>query len=179
MRTAATLLFGCLMAAALPVRAQEKKDSPDPAIYRVEFKIRDGSDAAAKTGRRYTMLVDTSGKGVFKVGDKIPYATGSFQPGVGASVATQYSFLDTGVNIDCRLRELSGKITLTADIDISTIVHYDKTAAVNPPTPSVAQIRIAGVSSLVEPGKPAMVASIDDPVTMRKFDVEATVTKVN
>ena len=40
-----------------------------------------------------------------KIGDKVPYATGSFQPGIGGVginplVNTQFTFLDVGVNVD-------------------------------------------------------------------------------
>ena len=121
-------------------------------------------------------------KGRFSVGDKVAYATNSFQPGVGgasAQLATQYTYLDTGVNIDCRLRNLNGTITLSADIDISTISPRDKASPINPPNPTVAQIRMAGVSAVVSLGKPALVGSIDDPVTGRRFDVDVTVTKAN
>ena len=171
------------LASALSAPAQEKA-SPPGTVYKVDFNIRDGSDAAAKAGRHYTILVEAGSKGTFSAGDKVPYATGSFQPGVGGVgvnplVNTQYTYLDTGVNIDCRVREVQGRILLNADINISTVVQHDKTAPNILPNPTVASLRISGISAVVDPGKPAMVASIDDPVTKRKFEVTATVTKVS
>ena len=47
----------------------------------------------------------------------------------------------------------------------------------NPPTPTIAALRIE-INDVLMLGKPTLVASIDDPVTMRKFDVEVTVTPV-
>ena len=40
-----------------------------------------------------------------KIGDRVPYATGSFQPGIGTVgvsplVSTQFQFVDTGVNVE-------------------------------------------------------------------------------
>jgi hypothetical protein len=40
-----------------------------------------------------------------KIGDKVPYATGSFQPGIGTVgvsplVSTQFQFAETGVNVE-------------------------------------------------------------------------------
>jgi hypothetical protein len=182
MRMICTLILTSLLTITLPVHAQEGKESADPVVYKVEFSIHDGGDATAKAGRHYTMVVDTTGKGTFRVGERVPYATGSFQPGAGGAsgpLATQYTYLDTGVNIDCRLRNLNGTITLSADIDISTISPRDKASPINPPNPTVAQIRMAGVSAVVSLGKPALVGSIDDPVTGRRFDVDVTVTKAN
>ena len=43
-------------------------------------------------------------KAELKIGQRIPYATGSFQPGVGTVgvsplVSTQFNYVDTGVNV--------------------------------------------------------------------------------
>jgi hypothetical protein len=183
MRTAVTFILATLLAPVMPGHAQEKKESVEPTVYKVEFTIRDGSDAAAKAGRRYTMFVDTNGKSAFQVGDKVPYTTGAFQPAIGTGtslrVGTQYTYLDTGVNIDCWLKESNGKLALSANVDISAIVQPARSAATDIPNPTVASIRLSGARAVLTPGKPALVASIDDPVTMRKLDVEATVTKVN
>ena len=175
MRKISVVILTSLLFASLPAWGQ----GPDSAVYRVEFNIHDGSDAAAKIGRRYTMLIDANGRGTFRAGNKVPYATGSFQSGAGSpQVATQYNYAEIGVNIDARLKDLNGKVSLSADLDLSTLVQPDKGAAMTPPTPTIAQLRVA-ISAALNPGTPTLVAAIDDPVTMRKFEVEATITKVN
>jgi hypothetical protein len=172
-----------LLLPLLPAMAQEKSPLSHPGVYRVEYRIRDGSDAAAKTGRRYTMLIENHNKGTLKVGDRVPVATGSFQPGTGGVgvsplVNTQFSYLDIGVNIDAHLDDDNGRITLNSNLDISTLVeHKPAQPSQVLPNPTVSQIKIAEISTML-PGKPTLVASIDDPVTQRKFDVEVTVTKV-
>jgi len=179
MRSPAILALVSLLAPILPVHAQEK--TAEPTVYKVEFAIRDGSQAAAQAGRRYTMLVGANEKGIFRVGEKVPYATSSFQPGIGGAgpqPLMQYTYLDTGVNIECRLRELNGKITLNADFDISAVRQHEKADTLHPPNPTVDAIRL-GVSTLMSPGKPTQIVSMDDPVTMKKFDIDATVTKLN
>jgi hypothetical protein len=182
MRTSAVLFLSTLLIPTLPVYGQEK-GATDSGVYKVEFNIHDGSDAAAKAGRRYTIMIEGNDKGIFRVGQKVPYATGSFQPGVGSAgvtplVSTQFSYAEVGVNIDCRINEMNGRIRLKATLDLSTVVQHDKSNAQIPPMPIIGQLRVE-VNALVNPGKPTLVASVDDPVTMRKFDVEATVTKVN
>jgi hypothetical protein len=175
MRKMSVVIVTSLLFASLPAWGQ----GPDSAVYRVEFNIHDGSDAAAKAGRHYTMLIEANGKGVFKAGSKVPYATGSFQPGAGSpQVATQYNYAEVGVNIDAYLKEVNGRVSLNAMLDLSTLVQPDKGAAMTPPTPTIAQLRVQ-INAALTPGKPTQVAAIDDPVTMRKFEVEATITKVN
>jgi type II secretory pathway component GspD/PulD (secretin) len=127
------------------------------------------------------MLVSATGKGTFRVGNRVPYATGAFQASAGGTpqVNTQYQYFDVGVNIDCWVREGAGKINVKADLDVSTVVQHDRSAAAGTaPNPTISQIKM-NVDAMVNPGKPTVVASIDDPVTMRKFDVDVAVTKVN
>jgi len=173
------VLFALAVASA---PAQERRDSSG-ATYKVEFRVRDGSDAAAKNGRRYTIWIDGGSRGSFHIGERVPVASGSFQPGTGGAginplVNTQYTYFDTGVNIDAGINDSNGRLNLTATIDVSTIVpHKAEPGVATIPNPTVAQVKIA-INAMVGLNKPAQVASIDDPVTQRKFDVEAVVTKV-
>jgi general secretion pathway protein D len=64
-------------------------------------------------------------KATLKIGDRIPVATGSFQPGIGGVginplVNTQFQYLDVGVNIDITPRVHAGReVTLKVSLDIS------------------------------------------------------------
>jgi len=64
-------------------------------------------------------------KATLKIGDRIPVATGSFQPGIGGVginplVNTQFQYLDVGVNIDITPRVHAGReVTLKISLDIS------------------------------------------------------------
>ena len=68
-----------------------------------------------------------SQKVTLKIGDKYPYATGSFQPGVGAVgvsplVSTQFQFADVGVNIDLTPKIHGGEeVTMHIEIEVSNI----------------------------------------------------------
>jgi hypothetical protein len=173
-----------LIAAAmlLPAYAQERNFGP--ATYKVEFNIRDGNDAAARTPRHYTMLIQPGRKANFRVGNRVPVATGSFQPGVAGVgvnplVNTQYTYIDVGVNIDCTINEVNGRIEMHGNLDLSTIQKTEAPPnAANPPNPTVVQTKL-DLDTVIEPGKPAVIAAIDDPVTTRHFQVEATVTRAN
>lgn len=171
-----------LATAVLPALSQEKKDAALSATYKVEWRIKDGSDAAAKNGRRYTMLIDTTGSGSFHVGDRVPVPTGPVNPNGGATTFanTQFSYYDVGINIDTRLREQpQGKVEINSTLELSALVRNkaDGSAAAVTMQPTVSQIKIV-VNTTLTPGKPSLVASIDDPVSERKFEVEAVVTKI-
>jgi general secretion pathway protein D len=62
-----------------------------------------------------------------RIGDKVPYATGSFQPGIGSVgvsplVSTQFQFAEVGVNIDMTPHvHGSDELTLHIAIEISNV----------------------------------------------------------
>jgi general secretion pathway protein D len=66
-------------------------------------------------------------KATLKIGDRVPVATGSFQPGIGGVgvnplVNTQFQYLDVGVNIDITPRVHAGReVTLKMSLDISAV----------------------------------------------------------
>jgi Bacterial type II and III secretion system protein len=175
MRTSLALAAAAILMAHTPVRAQ---DSHGPAVYKVEFDIHDGSEAAGKV-RHYTLLTAANQKATFKVGSRVPVATGSFQSGTGAASmtpVTQYTYVDVGVNIDCTIGEANGKLLMHGNVDISSIMKNEP--ALPSANPTVGQTKLV-LDTAVDPGKPTVVASIDDPVTARQFRVQATVTRVN
>jgi general secretion pathway protein D len=65
-----------------------------------------------------------------KIGDRIPYATGSFQPGVGTVgvsplVSTQFNFAEVGVNVDITPQVHSNReISMHLEIEVSSVKQY-------------------------------------------------------
>jgi hypothetical protein len=165
-----------MMAAALlcPGLAVHAQDSKESSPYKVDFTIRDTGDAGGKTGRKYSLLMNRNQKTVFKVGNRVPVATGGTNS--AGMLNTQFTYIDVGLNIDCVLDERGSKFAIHADLDISTAVTPDKNLS-SVQNPTISQIKL-NLDTILAPGKPTTVASFDDPVTSRKFDVDVTVTKM-
>lgn len=156
------LVAGCLLTACLL-----GQDKPPIETYKVDFQIRE--DGVAKP-RRYTIMTDSTGQGRFRVGTKVAYATALSPTGV----PTSYSYMDIGVSINVRVRPgATGKVALNADVEITSVQAQEKMA----PNPSVSNVR-TDINAQVTPKKPTLMASIEDPSTSKKFDVEVTVTPV-
>jgi general secretion pathway protein D len=78
-------------------------------------------------------------KASLKIGDRVPVATGSFQPGIGGVginplVNTQFQYLDVGVNIDITPRvHAGGEVTLKVSLDISAVTSTANIGGISQP----------------------------------------------
>jgi general secretion pathway protein D len=85
------------------------------------------SDSRTKIQESPEVRVSDGQKVTMKIGEKYPYATGSFQPGVGTVgvsplVSTQFQFVDVGVNMDMTPHvHGDNEVTLHVSIEISGI----------------------------------------------------------
>ncbi len=78
-------------------------------------------------------------KATLKIGDRVPVATGSFQPGIGGVginplVNTQFQYLDVGVNIDITPRvHANREVTLKVSLDISSVTGQSNIGGISQP----------------------------------------------
>src|SRR5436853_1134662 len=135
---------------AAPVFCQGTRE-----VYKVDFSIRDSGDAGGKSGRKYSLQGFGGNKTTFKVGNRVPVPSGG-DGSMGGRV--QYTYLDVGVNIDCVVQEIGGKMGLHADMDLSTAVTAEKNPGA---APTISQIRL-NIDTAVVAAKPTVVASFDD-----------------
>ena len=79
-------------------------------------------------------------KASLKIGDRIPIATGSFQPGIGGVginplVNTQFQYQDVGVNVDITPKvHANGDVTLKVEMDISSVTGSSNIGGITQPT---------------------------------------------
>jgi hypothetical protein len=160
-------MIRCLpaMLACMGMYGQEPPQSKTPATYQVEYTIHDGSDAAAKGGRRYAVILDDQGSRVFvRSGAKVPYT-------VATGASTQWNYADIGVNIDSRLNERAGKLVLYTSFEMSALADKPRDA----PMVTVNQLR-ADSYTVMTPAKPATILTVNDAQTQKNVRVDAVLT---
>jgi general secretion pathway protein D len=78
-------------------------------------------------------------KATLKIGERVPVATGSFQPGIGGVginplVNTQFQYLDVGVNIDITPHiHADREVTLKISMEISSVVGQSSIGGISQP----------------------------------------------
>jgi hypothetical protein len=176
MRISVAIAAVALCAIAVPAGAQDQK--PGPPFYQVRLTIHENSNPAASGARNYTMILASNRKGVFSVGERVPIATASHEPGsANAGMNTQFTYIDVGANIECLVFEAGTKLGLQGVINMTTLEKQEGKSGVGNPNPIIGQTKL-NLDTAVDLGKPTIVAAIDDPLNSRKVQVEATVTKV-
>jgi general secretion pathway protein D len=107
------------------------------------------SDSDTKVIQRPEIRAIDSEKSSLKIGDRVPYATGSYQSGLGGSVNTQFQYLDVGVNIDITpYIHADRSVTLKMSLEISSVASVQNVGGFSEPT--IGQRRIEHEARLAD-----------------------------
>jgi len=112
------------------------------------------------------MTINSGEASNLKIGTRVPVAT---------SNRGQFQYLDVGTSIWCRAQERGGDLMLMVRSDLSSIDLCDAVKTVN--QSRVHQVSING-STVVTPGRPAVIGSVDDPTSTREFRLQVTAVQL-
>jgi hypothetical protein len=171
-RLAIALMALCLPLISNSASAQQEKGKESVTTeqklvvaYRIEFNVREIEEGKPLNSRKYMMVVEDGKWGKIRVGSRVPYQAGE----------KQYQYVDVGMNIDCLPREREDNVTLVVNVEFSSVATQSQTAPTFNP---VLRTERTEVASTVKPGKPTLVASMEDVESKRTYEIEVTATKV-
>jgi hypothetical protein len=142
-------------------------------VYRLDFVLSEFIDGKKINTRNYTVTAREDEMNKLRAGARYPVATGTVEK------STQFQYLDVGVSIDCRVVERGEYLELNAVIDSSDIEGGDAHGVPSPIIgPVIGQMK-SDIRSLIRPGTPTMVSSMEDPTSKRRFQFDVTATKAN
>jgi general secretion pathway protein D len=97
------------------------------------------SDSKTRILQRPEVRASNGQKASLKIGDRVPIATGSYQPGVAgvavsSLVSTQFQYLDVGVNLDITPSvHANNEITLKVRIEVSQVTGTSNIGGISQP----------------------------------------------
>lgn len=106
------------------------------------------ADTSTKVLNKPQVRASDGQKVTLKIGDRIPYATGSFQTNTAAAlVSTQFNYADVGVNIDMTPQVHSAdEVTLHIEVTVSSVQSYVSIGSISQPVigqqANIADIRL-------------------------------------
>lgn len=164
-----------LLAATLALAVTGLAQTPDakpsePKFYKLEIVLKELEAGKVVASRNYVMATafPANSNASVRTGDKVavPTATGAAN--------SQFTYMDIGVNIDCRITSASAaEIGLHVAADISSVA--DNKGSSLPPT--IVQTRLNG-DAIVPFRKPITVFSVDGASSKRQTQLEITATPV-
>jgi hypothetical protein len=145
-------------------------------VYRLDFVLSEFVDGKKVNTRSYTVTAREDEMNKLRSGARYPIATATVDKNT-----TQFQYLDIGVSIDCRVVERGGYLELNAVVESSDIEGADVHGVPNSTidqSPVVGQMK-SDIRSLIRPGTPTIVSSMEDPASKRRFQLDVTATKAN
>ena len=107
------------------------------------------SDSDSKIIQHPEIRAMDSEKASLKIGNRVPYATGSYQSTNGGGVNTQFQYQDVGVNIDITpYVHSNNEVTLKMSMEISSVTGEQNIGGFNEPT--IGQRRIEHEARLAD-----------------------------
>lgn len=153
------------------LRLETRDESSKPlGSYRVEFTATELDSGKKVNSRSYSLLEEQGIKNKLRIGARVPIISAAGN----SSVPPQFQYLEVGVNIDCTVQERDGFVFIASTINISSVAeqHDEQTRL-----PVIRQMN-SEVTTLLTPGKPTLISSMDDPAGKGSFQLEVTATKV-
>ncbi len=160
-RSAALLTATCLLV-AVPVHA----DPPPPAarpVYRFDFAVTGVEDGPRANPATYTLVLQENQTGHVSTGTNIPLG-----PAANGAVAAR---MDVGLNLHFSFAQRGTALLLSGGFELSTA---DATGA---GPVSVHRVRSESVVA-VSPGTPALVTSVYDLTSHRRYEVTVSAQRV-
>ncbi len=139
--------------------------------YRLTYTVTEMDGGKRVSSEHYTMVVTANQATTLKQGSKVPVATGTYATDT-SSLQTQFTYLDIGMAFEATLTSMGNGVSLKSNVEQSSIA--DEKSGVGPQDPIVRQVSMKSISILT-PGKPLMLGSLDVPNSTRRLDIEVMV----
>ena len=140
----------------------------DAVVYRLQFSLRETESGKAAETRNYSMLVLPNINNRLSAGTKVPVPT-------GPANSSSFTYVDVGVSVRAKLEERGPQLLLNAEFEVSNLgVERENNGR---PAPRIQQLR-AIVDTAIVPGQATPIATIDDPASPRRYEIQVTATKL-
>ena len=175
----------------LPVARAQQSDSHQagPAhTYRLILSLIHSDNGKSMNVQHYAMTIVAQGKdcsfgpgpchATMKWGSKHPVMTGGVAKEAGGPGASQYQFtyIDVGLNLDARLSETPEGLELSIKAENSSIADPGNVQELKDP---VVMQGVLESSTIIKPGVPVIIGSLDAPGTTQHVDVEVKLEPVS
>jgi hypothetical protein len=165
--TAALVLAGPLI--GYQVAVHDARSAPKSHhVYRLDYVVSVTEPGKPAVTSAYALNLEEGSGGDVHAGTNIPLQTAS-----SSSPSMSAPRQDVGIRIRSRITRAGSDLLLHGDTELSGL---DEARADQGPR-AIRKINASG-DAVVTPGKPALVASVEEPVSHARYEVTVTATKL-
>lgn len=155
-----------------PQSAATPREQPQRMAYRIDFKLFEVADGKRINQREFSMVSATTEREYLqsnlRVGTRVPVNTGE-----------KANYIDVGFEGHCRLLDVNGKLSASLGIEITGLAPSEEGGGTHGTTMPVLRSTRLNIESVLVPGKPQVIGSIDDLTSKKRVQVEVTATRID
>jgi type II secretory pathway component GspD/PulD (secretin) len=159
----ALLIRGSAEDVATAQKIVDEIDKPRKS-YRLTYTISDGG-----TSRHFVMIVTSGERSELKEGARVPIMTGSY--GDSKQEHNEVQYVDVGMSVQASLTGLGEGLRLRSKIEQTSVADEKSNVGIQDP---VIRQSVLEEDSVIAPGKPAMLGSMEMPDGGKKVEVSVT-----
>lgn len=148
-------------------------ESPSRTAYKLDFKMFELQDGKRINERNFTLMAGVSEHGALpsslRIGTRVP---------VSSSAGEKPNYLDVGVDIWTSFVQQAGKLAGTIRVEVTSLVLPEQGSEPRGSSPPVLRSSRFNVDTVLAPGKPQLLSSIDDVNSKKRVQVEVVATKI-
>jgi hypothetical protein len=162
---AASICAGCASRAPAPIAVTAQAHAPENRhVYRVDFVVAANDPGKAPTTSAYTLNLEEWDNGEVHLGANVP---------LGANTSTSPApRQDVGLKIKASLHAIGDDVVMRDAVEMSN------TDDTTPQTPATIHKIATQGDAVIHAGQRALVASLEDPLTHKRYEVSATATRL-
>jgi hypothetical protein len=144
---------------------------PQRTAYRVDVRLFEVQDGKRINQREFSMVATASESDAtysnLRVGTRVPVNTGDKQ-----------TYLDVGFEGRCRLTDLNGKLFADLAVEVTSFAVPEPGQEPHGTAMPVLRSTRLNTASVLVPGKPQLIGSIDDLNSKKRVQVEVVATRI-
>ena len=161
----ASICAGCVSRAPAPVAVPPQAKAPeDRHVYRVDFVVAASDPGKAPTTSAYTLNLEEWDNGELHLGANVPLSA--------ATSSMPAPRQDVGLKITASLHAIGEDVVMRDTVEMSN------TDDTTPQTPATIHKITTRGDAVIRAGQSALVASLEDPLTHKRYQVNATATRL-
>lgn len=153
--------------------ASTASEAHHQTAYKLDFKLFELDDGKRVNQRDFTLMANAfdhpGPSSNLRSGTRVPVTVPGEKP----------NYIDVGFTVNCQLVTQGNTLTTSIRMEVSSFALPEQSSEVHPSGMPVLRSSNLNIETVITPGKPQVLASIDDVNSKKRMQVELTATRLD